>query len=295
MNIRDLKYLVAVADLKSFHRAAESSHISQPTLSMQIKKLEDELQVKLIERNNRNIRLTEAGEEIVKKARELLKNSDEIKTIATNYKNPLAGEIKLGAFPTLAPYYFPKIIPKITKSFPELSVFLVEEKTEKLLEMLKNGEIDAAFLALPIKDKSLRMETVFTENFFLAAPKNLPWGKLKFNRDHVSVEDIKDQKLLLLEEGHCLRDQALQVCKVAGAGENRTFRATSLETLRNMVAGGMGLTLMPELAIHENDGITYIPFDQHDNASRTIALIWRKGSQRSKLFEKIVESIKISQ
>jgi LysR family hydrogen peroxide-inducible transcriptional activator len=236
--------------------------------------------------------LTQAGQEILVKAKDILKLSDEIIKTSENYRNPLAGDIKIGAFPTLAPYYFPKIVPVISKKFPQLNVYLIEEKTEKLTDMLKSGEIDAAFLALPIKDKQFEIRKIFTEKFFLAAPKLLQGNGLKFKRDKVSLEDIKDQKLLLLEEGHCLRDQALQVCKVSGAAENKTFRATSLETLRNMVASGMGMTLMPALAMSENDGINYIPFDSKESANREIGLIWRKGNTRHDLFLKIIETIK---
>ncbi len=259
---------------------------------MQLKKLEDFLQIQLIERNNRNIMLTPAGQLVVDKAREILNTSDDIIKIAQSFKNPLAGDIKIGAFPTLAPYYFPKIMPMISKNFPELNIFLVEEKTEKLIEMLKNGEIDAAFLALPVKDKQFVIKKIFTEKFFLAVPKFYQGNPLKFKKERVKLDDIKDQKLLLLEEGHCLRDQALQVCKVSGANENRTFRATSLETLRQMVANGLGMTLMPALAMHDNDGINYIPFDSNEEANREIALIWRKGNSKIGLLEKILNTIK---
>lgn len=292
MNIKDLKYLVAVDEHKSFRKAADACFISQPTLSMQLKKLEDFLQVKLIERDSRNIMLTPAGKEILTKAKDILRLSEEIKKLAENYKNPLSGDIKIGAFPTLAPYYFPKIIPLINKNFPQLNIFLIEEKTEKLIEMLKKGEIDAAFLALPIKDKQFEVKKIFTEKFFLAAPKTLQGGAMKFKKNKVSLNDIKDMKLLLLEEGHCLRDQAMQVCKVSGARENKSFRATSLETLRNMVASGMGLTLMPALAMSENDGINYIGFEAAENAKREIALIWRKGNSRDKLLKEIVERLR---
>ncbi len=292
MNLKDFKYLVAVDELRSFRKAADACHISQPTLSMQLKKLEDFLQVKLIERNNRNVMLTEAGKQVVEKAKDILKLEDEIKKLASNFTNPLAGDIKIGAFPTLAPYYFPKIIPFINKNYPALNVYLVEEKTEKLVEMLESGEIDAAFLAMPIKNKKFTVKKVFSEKFFLAAPKLVQGSQMKFKKEKVSLDDIKDQKLLLLEEGHCLRDQAMQVCKVSGARENKTFRATSLETLRSMVASGMGLTLMPALARQENDGINYIPFDSSENAKRDIALVWRKEAQRNKLFEDIVEKVK---
>ncbi len=292
MNLRDLKYLVAVNDHRNFRKAAESCHISQPTLSMQLKKLEEYLQVQLIERDNRNVMMTDAGLQVVQRAKEILKLEDEIKKLSENHRNPLAGDIKLGAFPTLAPYYFPKIVPFINRNFPDVSLYLVEEKTEKLIEMLDRGEIDAAFLAMPIKNRKFTVRKVFSEKFFLAAPKHVQGSSMKFKKDKVSLEDIKDQKLLLLEDGHCLRDQAMQVCRLSGARENKSFRATSLETLRNMVASGMGMTLMPAMAMHENDGINYIPFDSSENARRDIALVWRKESQRSGLFEKIVEKVK---
>jgi LysR family hydrogen peroxide-inducible transcriptional activator len=292
MNIKDLKYLTAVAEHKNFRKAAEACFVSQPTLSMQLKKLEDFLQVQLIERNSRNIMLTPAGIEVCKRATEINQLTDEIINLAKNFRNPLAGDIKIGAFPTLAPYYFPKILPKISKNFPELNVYLFEDKTEKLTDMLKSGEIDAAFLALPIKNKQFEIRRIFSEQFYLAAPKSVQGGTMKFKREKVSLDDIKGMKLLLLEEGHCLRDQAMSVCKISGAGENKTFRATSLETLRNMVSNGMGMTLMPALAMQENDGINYIAFDKADNAKRDIALVWRKDSQRAELFENIASSIK---
>ncbi len=292
MNLKDLKYLVAVEEYKSFRKAAEACFISQPTLSMQIKKLEDLLQVKLIERNHRNIMLTTAGKLIVEKARSILKLSDEIIKTSANFRNPLSGDIRLGAFPTLAPYYFPKIVPIITRIFPALNVYLIEEKTEKLIEMLKNGEIDAAFLALPVKDSQFVVKKIFTEKFFLAAPKTVQGGMMRFKKEKVSLNDIRDQKLLLLEEGHCLREHALQVCKVSGATENKTFRATSLETLRNMVSNGMGLTLMPALARKDNDGINYISFEAGEKANREIALVWRKENVRGELFKNLIEKIK---
>jgi LysR family hydrogen peroxide-inducible transcriptional activator len=289
MNIKDLKYLVAIEDYRNFRKAAGICFVSQPTLSMQLKKLEDFLQIKLIERNNRNIILTQAGKEIATKAREILSLEKDIKKISENYKNPLAGQIKLGAFPTLAPYFFPRIMPLILKKFPYLNIFLIEEKTEKLIDLLNSGELDAAYLALPIKSNNLDNKKVLKEDFFLAQPKSLFDANIKSKKNKISIKDLKDQKILLLEEGHCLREQAMEVCKISNSQQDKTFRATSLETLRNMVASGLGLTLMPELAIKDNDGIKYLPFENSENAYREIALFWRKDHSRQKLFSEVAD------
>jgi LysR family hydrogen peroxide-inducible transcriptional activator len=293
MNLRDLKYLVAVADYKSFRKAADATFVSQPTLSMQIKKLEDFLQVTLIERTNKKVLMTPIGLEIVSIARKILQDADNISTIAKAAKNPLIGELKLGAFPTLAPYLFPNIIVDIVKKFPDLKMLLVEEKTEILTNKLKVGQIDLAFLALPINEPELEFVKVFSEDFYLAVPKNHKLAKQK----SVTTKDISDEKIMLLEDGHCLREQALEVCSTIGALEDKSFRATSLETLRAMVSAGSGITLMPKIAIKDDKNIAYIPFESSKNNStkpqRDIALVWRKSSVRKELFKKIAEIIKI--
>lgn len=284
MNIRDLKYLVAVAKYKHFGKAAKECFVSQPALSMQLQKLEDTLGVKLFERTNKNVMITDVGQQMVDKAKEVLRHTDEMFDIAKNFHDPMAGEIKLAVFPTLAPYFLPKIVPQITKKFPKLKLLLLEEKTEIIIDMLKNGQVDVAFLAipLPVNEDAFEVKELFCEPFYLAVAKNNPLAAKK----NISRNDIKNEKLLLLEEGHCLRDQALDVCSLMGISENQDFRATSLETLRQMVVANVGITLIPELAIKNNDGLVYIPF-KDSRPSRTIAMVWRKTSVRQELILKL--------
>lgn len=286
MNLRDLKYLVAIDEHKSFRKAAEAVFVSQPTLSMQLKKLEDFLEVQLIERNNNNILLTQAGKEILEQAKIILGHEQSILNIANAYSDPLSGEVKIGAFPTLAPYYFPKIIPTLRDNFPNLTPYLIEEKTETLIEMLKQGSLDFAFLATPIKESEFETIDIFTEDFYLATSDQNELA----SKNMISSKDIEHKTLLLLSDGHCLRDQALEFCKLAGADENKSFRATSLETLRQMVIANVGITIIPEIAIKE-DGLRYIKFDKNSKTSRTIALTYRKNSHRENLFREISAQI----
>jgi len=283
MNLRDLEYLVAVADRKHFGKAAEHCHVSQPTLSMQLKKLEEYLGVQLFERTNKHVMITEAGEKIAERARQILRNAEEIKEIGKTAQDCYAGDFRLGAFPTLAPYFLPLAVPKITKKFPKLKLLLIEEKTEQLLDGLKAGSMDAALIALPIKDDDLESAPLFNDPFFLAVPLGHPLAK----RKSINQNEIKGEHLLLLEDGHCLRSQALEVCSMIGASEQQDFRATSLETLRQMVASGIGITLIPKLAMKKNDGIAYIPFAK-SAPSRTIGLVWRKTSARKSCIEAMI-------
>ena len=277
MNLRDLRYLVAIADHKHFGHAAEASFVSQPTLSTQLKKLEDELGMALIERNPRNVMLTEVGEAVVARARTILREADEIKAIARRAKDPESGTVRVGIFPTLGPYLLPHIVPEIVNRFPKLELILVEEKTEVVLKKLHDGELDAGILALPIHDDSLHAEFLFEETFVLALPKSHRLAKSK----KVKLVDLATESLLLLDDGHCLRDQALEVCQMAGAGERTGFRATSLETLRHMVAANVGITLMPALSVHApsptSPNLALIPFAD-PAPHRRIAMIWRRTS-----------------
>jgi len=285
MNLRDLQYLIAVADLRSFNKAADKCHVSQPALSNQIRKLEETLGVTLFERNNKRVMITESGEHIVTLARRILSEVDDMHEIARSAQDPLSGKFRLGAFPTLSAYIFPDIVPKIMHSMPQLKLVLVEEKTHVLLERLKRGELDAAFLALPVEDDQLEAQALFDDEFLLAVQPGHPLAKHKT----VNQENLHHNKLLLLEEGHCLRDQALSVCQLTGSEEEQDFRATSLETLRQMVKAGTGITLMPKIAIHKNEtDIRYIPFDE-PKPHRTIALIWRKTSARKAVIERLIK------
>lgn len=284
MNIRDLNYLVAVADLRSFIKAAEQCFISQPTLSTQIKKMESTLGVKIFERSNKRVLPTELGEQIIASARRVLLEIDHIEELAKNAQNPLAGNFRLGAFPTLSTYIFPNLVPLIKQSLPELRLILIEEKTDQLIKQLKEGKIDAALLALPIKEDFLVTEKIFDDEFKLAVAIDNPLAKKKI----IKSTDLLHQQMLLLDEGHCLRDQALQICQLNGAEEEQDVRATGLETLRQMVKAGTGITFMPKIAIHEpEDNISYIPFVD-PVPKRTIGLVWRKTSTRNKLMERLI-------
>jgi LysR family transcriptional regulator, hydrogen peroxide-inducible genes activator len=287
MNLRDLEYFVAVATHKHFGKAATACNVSQPTLSAQLKKLEGYLGLNLVERDNRHVWLTPIGEEVAIRARRLLQEAEGIKQLARSQFNPLAGDIKLGAFPTLAPYYLPQVLPKVAKALPELRVYLVEEKTQTLLQQLLAGALDAALLALPLSSEQVDAIPVYKEDFVLALPKQHSLAKLK----KIELTDLADQNLMLLDEGHCLREQALSVCQLAGISENTTFRASSLETLRQMVAGGLGITLMPLLATKENDpNIRYIPFTTPPQ--REIALVYRRSDWRMPLWQQLAKVLR---
>ena len=277
MNLRDLRYLVSLSEHKHFGRAAEASFVSQPTLSTQIKKLEDELGVALVERTPRKVLLTEVGREIVLRARDVLNEVEQIRAIARRTLDPESGTVRLGIFPTLGPYLLPHVIPRIRERFPRLELLLVEEKTEVVLRQLREGRLDAGVLALPIHDDQLHAEFLFEEPFLLAVPENHELAR----RKSLTLDDLSDQSLLLLEDGHCLRDQALEVCQLAGASEKSGFRATSLETLRQMVAANVGITLLPVLAVKapvaRSENVHLMPF-RGDVPSRRIAMVWRKSS-----------------
>ncbi len=291
MNLRDLRYLVALGDLKHFGRAAEASFVSQPTLSTQIKKFEDELGVPLIERNPRNVMLTDVGVAVVARARAILREADEIKNIARRAKDPESGMVKIGIFPTLGPYLLPHVVPNIVKRFPKLELMLFEEKTESILKKLHDGELDAGILALPIHDDTLHAEFLFEESFVLAVPKSSALAKLK----KVKLSDLTNERLLLLDDGHCLRDQALEVCQMAGVGERAGFRATSLETLRHMVSANVGMTLLPALTVQPpvppTPNIVLIPFAE-PAPHRRIAIVWRRTSALAAFLHQLVPLLK---
>lgn len=278
MKLRDLRYLVALAEHHHFGRAADACFVSQPTLSTQIRKLEKELGVELIERNPRNIVLTDAGERVVERARIILRETDNITEIARRARDPEAGSLRIGIFPTLAPYLLPHVVPKVRARFPNLELLLVEEKTEEVLQRLRDGELDAGVLALPVHDDRLHQEYLFEEDFLLAVPAD---HALAATEGPAPASLISGESVLLLEDGHCLRDQALAVCHSTGASERSGFRATSLETLRQMVAAGVGLTLLPELAVQppvaQSDDIRLIRFAE-PVPNRRIAMFWRRSS-----------------
>jgi LysR family hydrogen peroxide-inducible transcriptional activator len=280
VNLRDLAYLVAVADERHFGRAAAASYVSQPTLSTQIKKLERELGVELIERNHRHVMLTPAGERIVERARIILREVDVIRDLAERARDPESGTVRVGLFPTLGPYLLPHVVPKIRDRFPDLELLLVEETTDRVLQHLRDGSLDAGVLALPINDDQLHVEPLFEEDFLLAVPAD---HQLAGTTEPIPISTLARENVLLLEEGHCLRDQALAVCQVAGVAERDGFRATSLETLRQMVAARVGVTLLPRLAVSppvpRSVDVALVEF-RDPVPRREIAICWRKTSAR---------------
>lgn len=291
MNLRALQYFVKLADLRHFSKAAEACFVSQPTLSTQIKKLEDELGVQLVERSPKNIMLTPVGEEIADRARLVLSDIDQIRAVARRSGNPADGVLRLGLFPTLAPYFLPHVVPGIRARYPNLTLQLAEEKTETILSMLRQGGLDAGVLALPINDDGLAMERLFAEPFVVALPGEHPLAE----RESIAMSDLEHTELLLLEEGHCLREHALEVCALAGAHERVDFHATSMETLRQMVGAGVGLTLMPLLAVKPpiaaTENVAIRPFED-PVPKRTLALVWRGSSALSGFFSELAENLK---
>lgn len=277
MNLRDLRYLVALAEHRHFGRAAEACFASQPTLSTQIRKLEDELGVALVERAPRRILLTAAGEAVVVHARALLEKAEEIRAVARRSRDPSARTLRIGVFPTLGPYLLPHVLPRVRARFPRLELLLVEEKTEEVLGRLREGRLDAVIVALPVAAEGLHTEFLFEEPFVLAVSDAHPLAA----RRTVLPGDLGPQRLLLLEDGHCLREQALEICRLAGAKEHDGFRATSLETLRYMVAAGVGITLLPTLATKPPTaavaGVRIVPF-RGEVPSRRIAMLWRASN-----------------
>ncbi|HKY67855.1 MAG TPA: LysR substrate-binding domain-containing protein [Acidimicrobiales bacterium] len=292
MNLRDLQYLVAVDEHRHFGRAAEASFVSQPTLSMQLKKLENELGVALVERNPGHVVLTEAGRQVADRARVILGEVDTIRGIARQAADPESGSLRVGLFPTLAPYFLPHVVPNVHRRFPHIELLLVEEKTEVVHRRLREGRLDVGLMALPVEDDHLCSEVLFDEDFVLAVPADHP---LAAADGPVDPSVLASEHVLLLEEGHCLRQQALDVCRLAGASERTGFRATSLETLRQMVAAGVGVTLLPRLAVQPpvppSSDVRLLPFAE-PVPRRRIAMFWRPTSVYRDLLPRLAEVLR---
>lgn len=291
MNLKDLKYLVALADTGHFGRAAERTFVSQPTLSAQLKKLEDYLGVKLVERQPKNVQLTDVGKQIVARARRMLQEGDEIVALARNNANPLSGKLKVALIPTIGPYLLPRVMQRIRKALPQLGLMLYEYQTESLLKRLREGEIDLGIIALPADDEGLESRELYREAFTVALPPQHALAQ----KSTIKVSDLKGETLLLLEDGHCLRDQALEVCSRVDIREPEDFRATSLETLRQMVVAGLGITLMPELAVDSpfgsQRGLTVRQFTK-PAPMRTVGAVWRKTSTRSQAIDAVCDAVR---
>ena len=297
MTLTELKYIVAVAREKHFGRAADACYVSQPTLSVAIKKLEEELDVKIFERSAGEVSVTPLGEAIVRQAQSVLEQAAEIKEIAKRGKDPLSGALTLGVIYTIGPYLLPELVRNSIKMTPQMPLMLQENFTVKLLEMLRTGEIDCAIVAEPFPETGLAMAPLYDEPFMAAVPSNHPLAQ----QDAVTTTDLKNETMLLLGSGHCFRDHVLEVCpefeRYASNddGIRRTFEGSSLETIKHMVAAGMGVTLVPRLSVPkealesprrratDDPHIRYLPIhneDGHEPPSRRVVLVWRRSFTR---------------
>jgi len=290
-SVRQLECLAAVAEKLNFRRAAEACYITQPALSAQIQQLEALLGLKLFERDRRRVLPTAAGTQMAKKARGILAELHDLTEAAANHKEPLTGTLRLGVIPTVAPYVLPRALSEVHRRHPRLRLLLREGQTQELLELLQDGSLDLVLLALEADLGDAETLALFEDRFLLAVPPEHCLAR----RKRVSEKDLHAEEVLLLEDGHCLRDQALSICNSAGACELGDFRASSLTTLVEMVSGGVGVTLLPELALKAEGGregrLALIPFGKA-SPSRTIGLAWRPSSIRKTEFRLLGEAIK---
>jgi LysR family hydrogen peroxide-inducible transcriptional activator len=296
MTLTELKYVVAVARERHFGRAAEACFVSQPTLSVAIKKLEDELGVPIFERRSNEVTLTPAGERIVAQAQRVLDEAALIKELAKAGKDPLVGPLRVGIIYTIGPYLLPSLIRQLLRDAPRMPLLLNENFTIKLLELLKNGEIDVAILALPLPESGVLIQPVYDEPFVVAVPRQHPWA----SRKAIAADELKKETMLLLGTGHCFRDQVLEVCpelsrfSTGAEGIQKTFEGSSLETIRHMVASGLGITVLPKTSVPEKPPrdslIEYVPF-KPPVPERRVVLAWRKSFTRPAAVEALRRAI----
>ncbi|GEM76699.1 DNA-binding transcriptional regulator OxyR [Vibrio sagamiensis] len=290
MNIRDFEYLVALAEHKHFRKAAEACFVSQPTLSGQIRKLEEQLGTTLLERSSRRVLFTDSGLELVEQAKRILNEVKTFKDMASGQNGSMAGPIHIGFIPTVGPYLLPKIVPQLKETFPDLALFLHEAQTNQLVRQLEEGKLDCLVLASVDDTSPFREIEVYNEPLSVAVPCDHEWA----GRDSIDMLELNGKTVLALGDGHCLRDQALGFCFAAGANDDEHFKATSLETLRNMVAAGAGITLLPQLSIpakKTKDGVCYLPA-VNPTPSRQLVLVYRPGSPLRERFETLAAVIK---
>ncbi|MDR5877012.1 LysR substrate-binding domain-containing protein [Caballeronia sp. LZ032] len=301
MTLTELKYIVAVARERHFGRAAEACFVSQPTLSVAIKKLEDELNVQIFERGTSEVSVTPIGEQIVTQAQRVLEQTLAIKEIAKQGKDPLVGPLRLGVIYTIGPYLLPTLVKQMIKAVPQMPLMLQENYTLKLIELLKQGEIDVAIMALPFPETGLMVRALYDEPFVVAMPSGHAWE----NRAKIDADDLKQETMLLLGSGHCFRDHVLGVCPELmrfsqnADGIQKTFEGSSLETIRHMVASGVGITVLPRMSVSEvkphaagiDSGLlSYVPFDE-PVPDRRVVLAWRKSFTRLPAIDAISDAI----
>lgn len=296
MTLTELKYIVAVAREKHFGHAAEACFVAQPTLSVAIKKLEDELGVVIFERGGSEISVTPLGSQIVAQAERVLEQTAAIREIARQNKDPLAGQFRLGIIYTVAPYLLPVLVRKMIDRVPQMPLILQENFTTRLIELLRQGELDAAIMALPFADHGLNTLPLYDEPFVVAVPRQHPWA----SRKEISSDELKNETMLLLGNGHCFRDQVLEVCpemsrfSTTGDGIARTFEGSSLETIRHMVASGIGITVLPQASIPDmkaaDSMLRYIPLSE-PAPSRRVVIAWRKSFTRTAAVEAVRQAV----
>jgi LysR family hydrogen peroxide-inducible transcriptional activator len=291
LSLRQLQYVVAVADTLGFHKAAARCHVSQPTLSSQVQQLESVLGVRLFERDRRRVLVTSAGTDIVARARRVLVEVDDLIATATRLREPFAGTLRIGVIPTIAPYLLPEVMPKVSAKYPKLSLVFREEKTSDIVRELADGTLDAGLLALEADIGECAHAEIARDPFVAALPKGHPLAR----RKRLALSDLENEHVLLLDEGHCFRDQALALCTKARASET-SFRATSLATLAQMVSSGAGITLLPSLAVpveNRRGQLEIRPFVK-PTPSRTIALVWRPRSPFAAVFMELAKTFRVT-
>ena len=292
MTLTELRYIVAVARERHFGRAAQACFVSQPTLSVAVKKLEEELGVALFERGAGEVSVTPAGRTIVAQAQRVLEEASRIKEMAATGRDPIAGPLRLGTIYTIGPYLLPKLIPILRRTAPAMQLHIQENFTHRLAEALKNGEVDVVLVALPFAEAGMVTRAVYDEPFLVAVPKGHPWE----SRKRISSEELTKESLLLLGEGHCFRDQVLELCHSARARSpiSRTVEGGSLETIRQMVAGGIGITVLPATSVGaggtSGDLIRILPFARPVPVRRVV-LAWRRSFPRPEAIEALRKSI----
>lgn len=296
MTLTELRYVVAVARERHFGRAADACHVSQPTLSVAIRKLEEELGVRLFERRASQVALTDIGERIVTQAKRVLDEASAVREIARQGRDPLAAPLRVGTIYTIGPYLLPGLIRQLQKKAPQMQLLLSENFTLKLIEQVRNGEIDVAIVALPLPPCGLSVQTIYDEPFVVAVPRRHPWVR----RKTIASADLANETMLLLGSGHCFRDQVLDVCPKSsrdpetGDGMQRTFEGSSLETIRQTVATGIGITVMPRTAVPARvtgqSLVAYLPF-KNPPPHRRVALAWRRSFTRTEAVESLRQAI----
>jgi LysR family hydrogen peroxide-inducible transcriptional activator len=297
MTLTEFRYIVAVARERHFGRAAEACFVSQPTLSVAIKKLEDELSVQIFERSGAELTITALGQEIIHQAQKVLEEAQVIKHLAQHGQDPLSGPVRLGTIYTIAPYLLPKLISKSREVLPKMPLYLQENFTVRLLELLKQGDIDAAILAEPFSESGLEVIPLYDESLVVAIPVGHPWESTPV----IQHADLQSQATLLLGQGHCFRDHVLDICpdmqRTQRSEDLSGFEGSSLETIRQMVAGGIGISVFPITSINDqvnpNSLIKYVPFAA-PTPKRRVVLAWRKSYARSTAMYALADAIKSS-